>query len=343
MYTVNLNNLAYNYVTVNGTYTDSDPEADTLSLTNAMANSTVAFGALSTAGSVYTVALADASGSADVINYVLASTNETNVVNGVDVADTTLGTANNAGTITTNAVETFNITSTAVDADGAQNVITANGDTVTTINVSGNAGVTLTSTATTLKTVDASALTAGTLTFTANNASMTVKGGAGNDTITIAATADGSKFYGNAGNDTFTIKGGADLITIDGGAGADTFDFNGVSTNKSNFVVLNNVDSGDTLDLNGVYDMTAFNSTKITLSVGATESTQAYLDQAMTTLTAGQVGWFQYNGNTYVTADVGTDSTNSFADGTDFVVMITGLKDLSAASFNTDSDTLVIA
>lgn len=35
-----------------------------------MANSTVAFGALSTAGSLYTVALADASGSADVINYV---------------------------------------------------------------------------------------------------------------------------------------------------------------------------------------------------------------------------------------------------------------------------------
>ena len=348
-YAVNLNNLAYNYVTVNGTYSDADPEADTLSLTNAMANSTVAFGALSTAGSLYTVALADASGSADVINYVLASTNETNLVNNVAVSDKVLGTANNAGTITTNAVETFNISSTAVDIDGAQNVITANGNAVTTINVSGNAGVALTSTATTLKTVDASASTAGTLTFTANNASMTVKGGAGADDITITANADGSKFYGNAGNDTFHIAAGADLITIDGGAGKDTFDFNGVSTNKSNFVVLNNVDSGDIIELAGIInsgattDITLFNSTKITLSVGATESTQAYLDQAMTVLTDGQVGWFQYNGNTFVTADIGGNSLNSFVDGEDFVVMITGLKDLSTASFNITSDTLEIA
>ena len=121
-------------------------------------------------------------------------------------------------------------------------------------------------------------------------------------------------------------------------------------SNKSNFVVLNNVDSGDILDLKGIdnnggiiTDITAFNATKITLSVGATETTQAYLDQAMTTLTAGQVGWFQLNGNTYVTADVGGESANSFVDGQDFVVMITGLKDLSTASFNTTDDTLVIA
>ena len=67
-------------------------------LTGMAANGTVAFGGLSTAGSNYTVALADATGGADVLNYVLAST----VVN----APGTLGTAINAGTITVSAPRT---------------------------------------------------------------------------------------------------------------------------------------------------------------------------------------------------------------------------------------------
>lgn len=338
-YTVNLANLTYDYVTVNGTNTVT--ATDTLALTGMAANGTVAFGGLSTAGSLYTVALADATGGADVLNYVLASTNST-----ATAKDNTLGTANNAGTITANLVETFNITSSAVDLDGATNVIIANGDTVKAINVSGNAGVNLTSTATTLKTVDASGLTgtgaAGGLVFTANNASMTVTGGAGNDNITVAATADSGTFNGGAGNDTFAIAAGADLITLNGGAGADVFDFNGASSNKSNYAVISNVNTGDTIDL-AALGATGFAATKITLALGATESTQAYLDQAMATLAANQAGWFQLGGNTYVVADVGDDSTTAFLDGTDFVTMIVGQVDLSTASFNGSISTLEIA
>lgn len=334
--TVNLANLAYNYVTVNGTKAPT-LAADILALTGMAANGTVAFGAGSDAAALYTVALADATGGADVLNYVLAST----VVN----APGTLGTAINAGTITANLVETFNVTSTAADPDGATNVITANGDTVKAINVSGNAGVNLTSTATTLKTVDAGGLTgtgaAGGLVFTASNASMTVTGGAGNDVITVAATADGGTFNGGAGNDTFVIAAGADLITLNGGAGADTFDFNGVSSNKSNYAVISGVNTGDTIDMAGLAAV-GFAATKITLSVGATESTQAYLDQAMVNLAAGQAGWFQLGGNTFVVADVGAESATAFIDGQDFVTMIVGLVDLSTASFNGTSGTLEI-
>ncbi len=337
-YTVNLANLAYNYVTVNGT--NEVTLVDTLAFTGMAANGTVAFGAGSTAGSLYTVALADDTAGTDVLNYVLAST-------GVTAAGT-VGTPINAGTVTANAVETFSISSTAVDADGATNVIIANGDTVTTINASGNAGLNLKSTATTLKTVDASGLTgtgaAGGLVFNAVNASMTVSGGAGNDAITIAATADGSTFNGNGGNDTFNISAGADLVTIKGGAGADKFVFGGVSTNKSNYVVIDGVTSGDTFDLFALIGAgSTFNAAKITLSVGATESTQAYLDQAMTTLALNGAGWFQYGGNTFIAADVTADSLTTFVDGTDFVVMITGLVDLSTASFNATSSTLEIA
>lgn len=341
-YTVDLSKLAFNYVTVNGTNTTG--ATDTLALTGMAANGTVAFGGSSTAGSTYTVALADATGTADVLNYVLASTNETSAT---AVADTTLGTANNGGTITANAVETFNISTSAVDKDGATNVITANGNAVTTINASGNASLNLTSTATTLVTVNAGGLTAGGLTFTAGNANMTVTGGAGADVISIGAAADNSTFSGGAGNDSFSIAAGADLVKITGGAGTDTFDFNGVSTNKSNFVVLNGVDTGDVLDLNGLAGMNAagantFKSAQITLSQGATQSTQAYLDQAITTLAQNETGWFQYNGNTYVVTDL-SNNANAFLDGTDFVTMIVGTVDLSKASFNATVDTLQIA
>ena len=344
-FTVNLANLAYNYVTVNGTLlsTSGTAGSDTLALTGMAANGTVAFGASSTATSSYTVALADATGLTDALNYVLASTNETSAV---PAKDLTLGTANNGGTITANLVETFNVTSSAVDLDGATNVIIANGDSVKTINASGNAGLNLTSTATTLKTVDASGLTgtgaAGGLVFTAGNTSMTVTGGAGNDSITVGAGADSSTFIGGNGNDTFTVAAGADLVTLNGGAGTDTFTFNGVSTNKSNYAVISNVNTGDTINIAGLGGgpVTSFAGTKITLSVGATETTQAYLDQAVTTLGNNSAGWFQLGGNTYVVADVGGDSASAFADAQDFVVLITGLVDLSTASFNGSSSTL---
>lgn len=327
--TVNVGNLGYNYVITSALAANYD-----LTLADMANNGTVELNSIAATASAsdgVIVNLKDATtGATDVLNVVL---------NAEDAAE-------EAGILTVANVETINISTVDLDADedlDAGTTLTLVATSAKTVNVTGNADLDLVMTGNTAATlIDASTMT-GDLTVTASNASMTVKGGAGDDTITIAATADGSKFYGNGGNDTFIIAGGADLITIDGGADADTFVFNGVSTNKSNFVVLNNVDSGDTLDLAlGAFDATAFNSTKITLSVGATESTQAYLDQAMTVLSQGQVGWFQYNGNTYVTADV-NNSTNSFLDGTDFVVMITGLKDLSTASFNATDDTLEIA
>lgn len=336
--TVNLANLGFNYVTVSGT-NDGVDDADTLALTGVAANTTIAFADTDANTDLYTVTLTDATGTADVVNYVLASTGLSIATN---VSDATLGTAIVAGTVTANGVETFNISSTAVDVDGATNTITTTGNAVTTINISGNAGVTLTAANATLTTVDASGLTAGALTFTVANASSTITGGAGNDVITVNGTADSSTINGGAGNDTFAIAASADLLNITGGTGTDTFDFNGVSTNKSNYVVINGVDSGDTIDLAGL-GLTSFNATQITLALGATESTQAYLDQAMTTLAANGAGWFQYNGNTYVAGDVGADSANSFADGTDFVTMIVGLVDLSAASFNATASTLEIA
>ena len=52
---------------------------------------------------------------------------------------------------------------------------------------------------------------------------------------------------------------------------------------------------------------------------------------ANSTLTNG-ISWFQFGTNTFVVQNMAAD--NTFNDGTDIIVKITGLVDLSASSFN---------
>ncbi|MGM4247055.1 beta strand repeat-containing protein [Sulfurimonas hydrogeniphila] len=344
--TIDTKNLGFaDYVSLAGGTDDSTDDSggaddgDTLTLSNMAANATVVLSntqTVSTGDANDTVAvvatLEDATGSSDVFNVI------------VDVEDATT----NVGTLTVNDVETINITAKGLFADTDNNgiddtpdvgTLDLNADSVTTLNIDGSADLTLSGGMGNLTTINASAMT-GALTVSFSLASMTVTGGAGDDVIGIAATADSATVNGGAGADTFNVDAGADLVVLTGGAGADTFSFAGGSTNKSNYAVIQGVDSGDTISI-GVAD--AFSATQITLAQGATESTQAYLDQAVTNLALNEMGWFQYNGNTFIVADLGSDSSNSFVDGTDAVVMITGLVDLGTdASFNT-AGTLEIA
>ena len=261
------------------------------------------------------------------------TTNGNDGVEARDFGDVTIAnveTVNlNTNDLTTSVVSTVDTNTLGVTAAAAK-----------TINITGNSNLTLDAlTAAAQVTINATAMT-GKLTYTANIASSTVNTGAGADAITLSA--NGITVNTGAGNDTITITDNVDLLKIYGGAGSDTFDFNGASSNKSNYAVIQDAATGDKIDLAGVYNMTGFASTAITLAQGATESTQAYLDQAIATLTQGQVGWFQYNGNTFVVADV-SNSTTSFTDGADFVTMLVGTIDLSTASYNQTNGTLEIA
>jgi S-layer protein len=249
----------------------------------------------------------------------------------------------NFGTVTIDGVETINLTSsdatTSVVAAVDANTLAVSANEATLLDIDGAADLALSTTAPNLETVDASDMT-GAFSYTAGVNDLVVIGSAGVNSITL--NADNLEVTGGDSADTFIIQAGADLAEIDGGAGADTFDVNGVSTNKSNYAVITTT-SGDVIDLAGL-GIDTFVAAEITLAQGATESTQAYLDQAMTTLAVNKAGWFQYNGNTFITADVGGESVNSFADGTDFVIMITGLVDLgTGASFNADDATIEIA
>lgn len=273
---------------------------------------------------------------------------DSNVLN-VVVSDSLTASGINVGTVEVDDVETVNINlaDTFVDAneDGnddtnAVSTIDVDADAATTINVAGDADTTLTLAAgsTEVDLVDASSLT-GILTFTAALADLVVNGGEGNDVLTVSA--NGIDIDAGAGDDTIYISDDADLVTISGGAGADTFVFasENAASNIDSYAVFDDVGSGDIFDFTGIGD---FQVAEVELADGATESSQAYLNQAVKDLAHDDMGWFQFNGNTFIVVD--RSDTDAFVDGTDQAVMITGLVDLgTSASFNTTNDTLEIA
>lgn len=167
------------------------------------ANSTFAFTTNTASTNDLTLTMADASGSADVIN--LSLTNNT---------DTT-----NFGDVTVASIETVNIAT--AEATSAANTdlfvfdLTATG--VTTVNVTGTEGLNLSGVAVNATTINASG-NAGSVNILGGSANQTITGTAAVDTISAGAGAD--TIDGGAGADSLVGGSGADAIT--GGTGADT-------------------------------------------------------------------------------------------------------------------------
>jgi S-layer protein len=277
---------------------------------------------------------------------------EGNVEVGVTDADTgtadSLNLVGNAakGVVTAADVETVNIDAAAGDSTF---VLTA--DSVETIVITGDEFVNLTdaadyasaalgdassivNTGNSLTMIDASAMTDGGIVAATSLAEQTIKGGAGADYL----TADNGKavIEGGAGDDTIYVTDGATSAVIDGGAGADTFDITGAALGVEAFATFNNVEAGDTFVLNAA----SFSSDAVNMTLDD-PSTSDFINAAFnqTDGTSNEAIWFQHNGDTYIVdnaGDAGFDAAN------DVVVKLTGLVDLSAASFN-DAGTLEIA
>ncbi|MFZ5773998.1 MAG: beta strand repeat-containing protein [Thermodesulfobacteriota bacterium] len=172
-------------------------------------------------------------------------------------------------------------------------------------------------------TVDASALTdsAATLKFVGQtdetDGSLSIVGGAGADSIT----------------------GGAYLDTITGGSGADTITF-GVGANKFIYDTFTDAATGDILNVADKGTET-FTSTKVTLAGAATFTD--YLDAAAAGNGSvnGIFTWFQYGTNTYVVAN--QTNADGFTAGSDMVIELTGLLDISGSTVGDHILTLSIA
>jgi S-layer protein len=272
-----------------------------------------------------TVNVKDAStGAADSLNIVV-ETQDDSTADQVTQLD--------AGTITADDVESFTIQSITDDEDGGDNVLVANGDSATSITVTGDSDLDLTTNSTVLADLDASALT-GDLTYTTvADTAITVTGGSGDDALTASGSQD--TLLGGAGDDTLT---GNDLTTLTGGDGADTFVMN-TPSNVNSYSTITDLETGDIVQFTAA---SKFVSSAIEL--GDTAVFQDYANATVKALddNGNDVAWFEFNGNTYI-IESGDDATDDFVAGTDSIIKIAGVVDLSTASYNQTDGTLEVA
>tara|TARA_R100001377_G_scaffold81364_1_gene60823 strand:+ start:1007 stop:3619 length:2613 start_codon:yes stop_codon:yes gene_type:complete len=328
--------------------------ANTLTVNNAAANSTLEFTALAAAAVTYN--LADATGTTDVVNLKFSATDGFTSTAAVVIA----------------GVETLNIVTDDTNSTAATAPFVApiTATSVKSVVVTGDAGIDTTGlTATTLTSFDASGVTATgaggavTLVTGALAGDAVIKGGAGNDVLNAAASVKLVTIDGGAGNDTITgsstkvntlnggagddtIVGGSAADTINGGDGNDTItsgaglDIVDVGAGNDTYVVTANANgnvyasitgmgAGDKIDFLAGGGAAAFTATAITLA-----GTAAFADflQAAAAGGADRVVWFQYGGDTYVVQDVTAGAT--FTNGADQVVKLVGLVNLATATID---------
>jgi len=290
---------------------------------------------LAAPGGAHTVTLADATGKADSFNLTFKSAGALDLsTNGITLA----------------GVETINITNTDTNTTAHTNKLNLTADSVTSIVVTGNAGLDLTgSTYAKVTNFDASGITGAAadaaalaVTYVSGNTtigeSVTIKGGSGNDSLTGNA-ANNDTITGGDGTDTLVYTGGADSFT--GGAGKDTFDINAIGT-KTAYVTITDFASGDKLDLVGISTngVIADASAGAKITLGAAATLDQYLDAAanFNGSVASVAKWFQFGSDTYVV--VTNDNANGFTSGTDAVIKWVGTIDLSTSSFASEVLTL---
>jgi S-layer protein len=311
--TLDLANLGFtNYVTTSGTADGTD----VLTLNKLASGGTVV---LTAAGAV-TVGVANAAtGTSDVLNVVLRSSG-----------------ALTAGTVTAAKVETVNISNVDTNTTAHTNTLTltAADATAVTLGGAGKTAVTLTMTGSTKVTsIDGSAMT-GALTVTSLNttSATTITGGSAADVLTAATGSTADVLIGGAGNDVLT--GNAGLSTLTGGAGNDIFVIQTASTNVNSYATITDASRGDIIRFTDTAALTeTFRAAK--LNLGATAVFQDYANLAIATTNQGGIAWFQFGGDTYIVQEAGNNTANTFTNGTDFIVKLTGLVDLSQASFDT--------
>ena len=177
---------------------------------------------LTSSGTAMTLSNADfAGGVNDTVNLSL------NDASTVGVAFASVG-------IAASGVETVNISvnDNQVTPTGAFNdTLTWLGNSIQTINISGNAGLTLSASSTALTLVDASNITLGGFTWSSSALAgrATVKGSAtGTNTVNMNSATAGADYSGGAGNDNVTVNGTV-TSSVALGDGNNSLAINGVS------------------------------------------------------------------------------------------------------------------
>ncbi|MDB4165566.1 hypothetical protein N8540_04385 [Gammaproteobacteria bacterium] len=233
------------------------------------------------------------------------------------------------GTVTAANVETINLTALDLYTTASAHTLALVADKATAVNITGNAGVNLTLTGSTkIATLDASASTGAVSVESVSTAAITMTGGSAADSLTANGTT-ASTLIGGAGADTLTTNTG--LTTLTGGDGNDLFVIGAASANGGIYTTISDATAGDRIQLIDK-GTEVWNTTAVALASTASFSDYLNAASAGDGSTNAQISWFAFGGNTYIVEDssVGT----AFVAGTDAVVALTGVVDLSAASLN---------
>ena len=272
-----------------------------------------------------TLTFTDASGTSDAYTITFAG-----------ATTGTPGSANvQAGTIAGQGIENFNIVS---GGTSTWNSLTLGTNTVAkTVTITGAAKLDLaftafgTAGASGVTSIDGSAAT-GALSINAANigkatAGLTIKGGSAADTLTASTVS----------------------VTLTGGAGADSFNAAAAvvgTATPAGIVVTTITDAtaGDKIIFANL-GTEVFTSTKINVStatalIGGTTNALDLAAAAADSTTNGQITWFQYAGDTYVVQELGANAAVIGTD--DIVVKLTGLIDLSTATYDAATNALTL-
>jgi S-layer protein len=285
----------------------------TTTISNVPANPTVTISGAQ-AGTL-TVTGADVTGSSDVLNLV-----QTNATGGIVAA---------AG------YETINLT-----ASVASGVINLTDAALKTLNIGGSKSTTVTLNAANVSatTIDASGNSGGVTITSVSTAAAKITGGSGNDVLTMKTGSTAETLIGNAGNDKLTSNAG--LSTMTGGSGFDTFVIGAPGATRNVYSTITDFSAGDSLQLSTNKGTETFNKTALALADTASFSDFLNLAAAGDGSTNGAISFFYFGGNTYVVEDL--SATATFVDGTDVVVRLSGIVDLSNSTLQgTDGNILL--
>lgn len=203
--------------------------------------------------------------------------------------------ANAGNTLTVADVETINIEADDADDDGdAVHTLQLAASDAKTVNVTGDADLTLSGTFAAGATINAANST-------------------GNVTMTLA---EDMTFLGGAGDDTITLNKG---VVVDGGAGKDIFKAVATATNDiTEYVTIQNFTAEDKLELTGLGS--SFNKDVDFSDNQITGLDKLDLQNAATAALAqtseNTVSWFEHQGSTYLVVN---GSTN------DAIIEVTGV------------------
>jgi len=276
----------------------------------------------------------------------------------ITVSLTSAGILDTGSEVTAAGVETVNLVMVDSNATDHVNVVDLEMAAATTINVSGDTGLTITNTGGSVDiadvtTMDASgvvlsAVTATGITYAAVynvvGGATTLTGSNGVDSLTGAANTDDA-ISGGAGVDTLVYTGGSDVFTS--GAGNDVIDVNAVGA-AAGALTIADIADGDTIDLVGAATGTIANVTAgnwdaadITGTLGSSATLANYLDAAADGDGSANsvLEWFQFGGNTYIVTSL-DDGSTGFTAGTDAAILITGTHDISDSSVTSEIITI---